>query len=155
MSLNDELEIIEFCSIECSLQMSGEKSVSWMLNAWAHAQIISAPLVIDDIVILGQLVEPLKNAEGFRRCNVRVGASIKPDWSRVPILMAEFLHSEDWAHEDPAEWFRTYEEIHPFVDGNGRTGVILFNLLNGTLDKPVWPPNFWDDPRRTPGYGAA
>jgi fido (protein-threonine AMPylation protein) len=31
---------------------------------------------------------------------------------------------------EPAEWFRRYEEVHPFVDGNGRTGQVLLNWLD-------------------------
>lgn len=35
------------------------------------------------------------------------------------------------------DWYLAYEWIHPFRDGNGRTGKILHNWLNGTLDDPV------------------
>ena len=35
------------------------------------------------------------------------------------------------------DWYLAYEWIHPFRDGNGRSGKILHNWLNGTLDDPV------------------
>jgi len=37
----------------------------------------------------------------------------------------------------PEDFYREFERIHPFVDGNGRTGAILFNAL--TKD-------FWTNP---------
>ena len=35
------------------------------------------------------------------------------------------------------EFYLEFEMIHPFGDGNGRTGKVLHNWLLGTLDKPV------------------
>lgn len=35
------------------------------------------------------------------------------------------------------DWYLAYEAIHPFGDGNGRTGKILHNWLMGTLEEPV------------------
>lgn len=40
-------------------------------------------------------------------------------------------------------WYKEFEDIHPFVDGNGRTGKILYNWLNGTLKVPTIPFNWW------------
>jgi fido (protein-threonine AMPylation protein) len=46
----------------------------------------------------------------------------------------------------PLEAYVEYEEIHPFVDSNGRTGKIILNYLNGTLLDPIFPPNdIWGD----------
>jgi len=38
------------------------------------------------------------------------------------------------------EFYFAFEEIHPWPDGNGRVGSILFNLLNGTISNPIHPP---------------
>ena len=40
--------------------------------------------------------------------------------------------------------YYNFEKIHPFGDGNGRTGKIILNWLNDSLESPVMPPNFWD-----------
>lgn len=147
------LKIIRFCAIECSLQQSGEVSVSWMLDAWCYAQnSIWAQPTIDDVINLGSIVEPVKNADGFRTVGVRVGYDVKMDWAEVPRQMS--LLMENQGSLTPDEFFYQYEVIHGFRDGNGRTGAILFNWLSGTLNDPNWPPNFWGDPRRTPGHGA-
>lgn len=169
-------EIVRFCSIECKLQMSGELSVGWMVDAWIYAQEFSTKgdfsladyesrlPDLQDVINLGRLVEPNVNVHTdrseFRTVDVRVGYNIKMPWQEVPAAMVGLmgdLYKEtlvpDYAM-GPATFFREYEDIHPWRDGNGRTGVILFNWLNGTLDNPVWAPNFWDDPRRTVGYGA-
>lgn len=154
---SEDLAIVEFCAIECELQQSGERSVSWMVQAWDWAMEMQwrtdrGGIAEDDVRMLGHLVEPVKNRKGYRTVGVRVGSDIKPNSVTVPRMMTQLVQHQ--AEVSPEEWFRQYEEIHPFVDGNGRTGVILYNWLGGTLAEPIWAPNFWDDSRRTKGYGA-
>lgn len=93
------------------------------------------------------------NDAGFRRTpgtvlrNEQTGEVVfePPSPERVPDLMAElerYLHTD--GPEDPlvrmAVVHHQFETIHPFYDGNGRTGRILnilFLVRAGLLDSPI------------------
>lgn len=150
---------VRWAAEECEWQHSGEASVFWFLQGWDLACGYEAlpvldnghpcPLDLDFILSLGRIVEPRHNVDGFRMVDVRVGYSRKMPFSHVPAAMR--LWCDSLPDMDPVEAFRQYEEIHPFRDGNGRTGSIIFNMLKETLDAPVHPPNLWNDPRRYEG----
>lgn len=129
----------------------GGLRVQWMTAAWQHA--ISRQVERPDywdIIDLGRMVEPRKNMAGLRQVDVRVG------WSRLcppPDLIPDMLrrlcdHSSELV---PLDFYRELELIHPFVDGNGRTGKIVLNWLAGTLQAPWFPPaDFWGTPILNP-----
>lgn len=151
---DSQMAVVRFCAIACELQRSGERSVALMVEAWRYAQANWTPaalLTLDDVLELGAIVDP-RNREGWRRVRVTVGGNLKMAAEVVPTAMDAWIQTA--GHVDHAEVYREFEEIHPFVDGNGRTGQILFNWLSGTLDSPIWAPDFWADARRTPGAGA-
>lgn len=118
---------------------------------------------------LGSLVEPQKNYSGFRQIPIYVGSNEKMNWERVPNALAILTEqyyaghlnykeltlsarsNEQWelykyykkAECDEDIFYFEYEGIHPFRDGNGRTGKILYNYLLDRMDNPILPPNFW------------
>lgn len=148
------LEIVDFCARECVLQQSGELSVSRMVQAWAwmldlHGPTENPPPLNERVIVsLGRFLEPEK-VSGWRTHNVTTdGGSrvIGAHWRDIPRQIDLLLEAQ--RRLEPAEVFRAFEEIHPFLDGNGRCGQLIFNYLNGTLRKPEMAPDFWGDSRR-------
>ncbi len=106
--------------------------------------------------VLKQIQERLEgNKAGFRTTS---GTSLKDgqgniiyvppqDTDTINNLMANlerFINDEDMADLDPlikiAIIHHQFESIHPFYDGNGRTGrilIILYLVANGLLDLPI------------------
>lgn len=163
-----QLDVIYYCAQECVRQNSGELSVYDMLNAWDYAQghynFNHQRISLNFIESIGQRVDPTKNGGGFRTIPIFVGNSVMgyvekaPYWevpNRLGFLIEAYYDNRLWAAGDEGymqnklsqsaedEFYYQYENIHPFRDGNGRSGKILYNYLKGTLDNPVMPPNFW------------
>ena len=141
-------KIVKFCAEECGRQKSGEMSVFHMWQAYQFAMEAQSvgeepglPPNVSLIIRLGRLVEPLINQNGPRK---------------IPVIFASGGHATNWQDilpalvnlchhgipkDDPDEYYRSFEKIHPFQDGNGRVGAILYNWHR--LDAPMTPPKFW------------
>jgi hypothetical protein len=150
-NISSSQKVARHCALECWNQRSGELSVSWMFDAWIFAMtygigrgFFGEPKIIvptvDFIHRVGELVEPTKNIgiNNFRKVPVIINGKV--------IVVTDFeenlnnLIKNGWFRENAEEFYSEFEDIHPFIDGNGRVGNILFNVLKGTLGDPVMPP---------------
>lgn len=122
--------------IKASNEIEGiysEEEDAQSLLAWAyldscellhHADIMR----VQKMITLHQPLAP--NARGYYRgmagnnVNVTVGGRLAPDHSYVPDLMNGWLL--DTPEMTPLVSHIRFESIHPFVDGNGRTGRMLY-----------------------------
>lgn len=141
---------IEFCCEEVARQYAyhlrdGYFAVPGMIEAWQNAVLARYPSSISekDIKRWAKLIEPTKNKDGYRTVGVRVGSSIPPPPEEVPQRMARYI--EQLPNMAPEEAYLAFEAIHPFRDGNGRVGKIIFFYLRNEMDKPSHEvvPNPW------------
>ncbi len=85
--------------------------------------------------------DPRKRGQ-YRNVAVRVGGYFPPDSFLVPELISQLVRdynadSDSHILEKIAKFHLDFERIHPFADGNGRTGRLIINL---ELIKHGYPP---------------
>jgi hypothetical protein len=82
--------------------------------------------------------------------NVRVGKHVPPHYEHVPTLLSHWLEKtndrlkdEEKLKDDAelcrcvGEIFLEFEKIHPFGDGNGRTGRLIANYIETYCGRPI------------------
>jgi len=100
---------------------------------------------------------PPKYKGKWRTCRVWIGHNEAQPYEKIPQLIQVWLEEIDsiakTKHEDEEkdllfqDLHVQYEHIHPFVDGNGRTGRMLWNFLrlkNGLPLKTIYEKDRFD-----------
>ncbi len=89
---------------------------------------------------------PRERPGSFREHDIEPfpGGMRPPEWTEVPVLVQDWLRDaqrlqeadEEAIPEDLARLHARFEQVHPFLDGNGRTGRLILNLLLVRLGYP-------------------
>lgn len=144
-------KVVRWAANEAEHQNSGALSVVWLIDGWyflwpnraEYWNEVGGP-TIKEIQILGSLVEPRTNVvDSFRTTNVLVGErfSKTTPWREIPRQMELLVAA--WPDLESDVWYEEFEKIHPFADGNGRVGSLLWNAHRGSLENLEVPPDFW------------
>jgi hypothetical protein len=109
----------------------------------AHVNLLNLPtLWLGDIEAFVAIVagERIRNRFGM---DVRVGRSVpRPGGVEVVTELREILASVNSSLNSPYENHLRYEKLHPFMDGNGRSGraIWLWQMLKEGKDDPFQYP---------------
>lgn len=133
--------------IEQAEARNHQAALYWLLDELA----INKEFTITEELILGLHLRLMNGIVGdagrYRKHSVRILGTHVPlaNWQKIPSLIAEHIQS---LKDNPsnlitlmAESHAAFEEIHPFSDGNGRTGrlLILAQALHNGIAPPVIP----------------
>ena len=122
---------------ECARQQSGELSVANLAFGVSFARIALAddkPLTVNNIRIIGNFVEPKINARGFRKLPIFIDGRMQgvlPDSIGTALdALCEAFNDKRIGCDD---LYQEFESIHPFNDGNGRLGFVLYNIFTYSI----------------------
>ena len=135
--------IVQFCIDECKRQNDyTPEAVGGMVEAYCYTmQEFFEYYSMETILTLGKFVKP-QNI-GFRTTPVVFqNGNSGIHYSQIERALKNLLDAVSVCEITPDEFYFEFEKIHPFEDGNGRVGAILWNLYEYNRN-PSCPPDFY------------
>lgn len=115
----------------------GDEGFADSMKAWEYLSnvlIIEAVDILECHRIVMQTLDP-RIAGEIRNCSVRVGQFIKSHFSIIKETLPDVI--EQLNGVDPKQAHIAFEMLHPFEDGNGRVGRLLYFWQRMRLGLPT------------------
>lgn len=112
-----------------------------VMNYTLHETPMSKGIINDLHFLQMDGLLPPSDCGHVRKEWVKVGGDICPDPAHLPKLLTKFIKHFNNKKLNSPEWLHfEFECIHPFIDGNGRTGRLLYAydlLRRGKEIRPI------------------
>lgn len=141
-----EKEILEFLKESNAIeQVYGEQALTDAREAWDYAYENRKTLTVNDVLeihfLLLQNLDP-EIAGKWRDCDVYIGGHRKKFFHESVFIEGVTKTLEQMALKEKDDAFTRlvhveFERLHPFTDGNGRTGRILYAMHRLNLGLPL------------------
>jgi hypothetical protein len=138
-----QVKVTDFCILECQIQ-EDPKGLPGMLAAFAWGVFLckrGMRLDRGDLLIMGNYIN--HKVRDFRKTPVffkDLSLGLPPEL--IDRTLDNLIVTFNMQSITPEEFYQEFERIHPFEDGNGRVGAILFNMLNHSMNDPILPPKY-------------
>lgn len=145
LSLDETVAFIDFDEVRSGHSYSEYQDTKALYRAICTMMLPFQERKIDEAWIKKANAILMMQEEGYRQKNVYIGTTLEavyypPSYTDVPDLMRKFVQRTEIEKTDDitdvmekiARNHMDFERIHPFADGNGRTGRMILNqqLIN-------------------------
>lgn len=136
------IEVVHFLHESNAIEgVTDKDSLQQAIYAWEYAMVndvldTSVVLKAHKILMLHQDLQPDEKGY-FRKIPVYVGRREGMTWSLIPEAVKSWCARVMEGSMDAKALHILYERIHPFVDGNGRTGRIFMNWQLKKQGRPI------------------
>jgi Fic family protein len=122
-NVTEYVEALKEKEVPSRLVMNTCAAWRYVLQNYTQPMTVSAMLDIHRIQMSGLIADPYVGS--FRNSGVRVGKDIPPAAPVLLYYVDQFIHDFNIG-KDAMDLHFQYEFVHPHVDGNGRTGRLLW-----------------------------
>lgn len=141
------LEQIRFCAEECQRQDSGEMSVYRMCEAYAF--VAHSPTFGWDMETMHHLAYLINDPDvpnGYRTTPIYfLDGELAVDAKLIESAMERLFDAIVDERITGLQVYKEFELIHPYLNGNGRLGAIVYNRYEGAMDHPKAPPEIFHE----------